>query len=174
MIAFRHADTRFPFLWEDASQPAGRWNAANQLTHYFSDTPDGAWAEFLRHEEIVDPQDLPTIRRMLWAVDIGDDAPLPRAPLPLATLTGGPESWPHCRRWADGQRAQGVQGIAALSAALVAGGAHGWQVDGGLKPGPDRDGMTFALFGPRPDLVGWAAAVDGHPGEDLLDRVRHF
>ncbi len=173
MIAFRHADTRFPFLWEDASQPAGRWNAANQLTHYFSDTPDGAWAEFLRHEEIVDPRDLPTIRRALWAVDIGD-APLPRAPLPLATLTGGPESWPHCRRWAGDQRAKGAQGIAAPSAALVAGGARGWRVDGGLKPGPDKDGMTFALFGPRPDLVGWAAAADGHPGEDLLDRVRHF
>ena len=173
MIAFRHADTRFPFLWEDASQPAGRWNAANRLTHYFSDTPDGAWAEFLRHEEIVDPQDLPTIRRALWAVDIGD-APLPRAPLPLATLTGGPESWPHCQRWAGDQRAKGAQGIAAPSAALVAGGARGWRVDGGLKPGPDKDGMTFALFGPRPDLVGWAAAADGHPGEDLLDRVRHF
>lgn len=173
MIAFRHADTRFPFLWEDAFQPAGRWNAEGRLTHYFSDTPDGAWAEFLRHEEIVDPQDLPTIRRALWAVDIGD-APLPRAPLPPATLTGGPESWPDCQRWADGQRAQGVEGIAAPSAALVAGGARGWRVDGGLEPGPDRDGMTFALFGPRPDLVGWAAAEGGRPGEDLLDRVRHF
>lgn len=173
MIAFRHADARFPFLREDVFQPAGRWNAEGRLTHYFSDTPDGAWAEFLRHEEIVDPQDLPTIRRALWAVDIGD-APLPRAPLPPETLTGGPESWPDCQRWADDRRAEGAQGIAAPSAALVAGGAHGWRVDGGLKPGPDKDGTAFALFGPRPDLVGWAAAADGCPGEDLLDRVRHF
>ena len=70
MIAFRHADPRFPFLWEDSSQPAGRWNMPGQLTHYFADTPDGAWAEFLRHEEIFDPEDLLTVRRALWAVDI--------------------------------------------------------------------------------------------------------
>ena len=173
MIAFRHADIRLPFLWEGASQPAVRWNAANQLTHYFSDTPDGAWAEFLRYEESIDPQDLLTIRRALWAVDIGD-APLPRAPLPLDTLTGGQESWPDCQRWVDGQRAKGVRGIAAPSAALVGGGAHGWRVDGGLKPYPYKAGMAFVLFGPRSDLIGWVAAADGRPGEDLLNRVRHF
>ena len=70
MIAFRHADPRFPFLWEDSSQPAGRWNTAGQLTHYFTDTPDGAWAEFLRHEEIFDPEDLLTVRRAPWAVGL--------------------------------------------------------------------------------------------------------
>ena len=52
MIAFRHADPRFPFLREDSSQHVGRWNGTGELTHYFCDTPDGAWAEFLRHEEI--------------------------------------------------------------------------------------------------------------------------
>jgi hypothetical protein len=40
------------------------------LTHYFTDTPDGAWAEFLRHEAIFDPEDLLTVRRAPWAVDI--------------------------------------------------------------------------------------------------------
>ena len=72
MIAFRHADRRFPFLWENSSQSPGRWNAAGDLTHYLCDTPDGAWAEFLRHEEITDPEDLLTIRRAMWAVDIGE------------------------------------------------------------------------------------------------------
>jgi hypothetical protein len=28
-------------------------------------TPDGAWAELLRHEEITDPEDAATIRRAL-------------------------------------------------------------------------------------------------------------
>ena len=55
MIAYRHANPRFPFLREESSQAAGRWNAPGELTHYFCDTPDGAWAEFLRHEEIRDP-----------------------------------------------------------------------------------------------------------------------
>ncbi len=172
MIAFRHADPRFPFLREDASQPAGRWNAADEPTHYFCDTPDGAWAEFLRHEEIDDPRDLATVRRALWAVDIGEEPSL-QADLPRETLLGGPGSWPACRRWAHEHRT-GAEGVTAPSAALLPGGARGWRVDGGPRPGPDRDGKVFALFGPRPDLIGWAATVAGRPGEELLANVRHF
>jgi hypothetical protein len=33
---------------------------------------------------------------------------------------------------------------------------------------------VIALFGRRPDLVGWAAAAEGRPRGDLLPRVRHF
>ncbi len=73
MIAFRQCDARCPFLWEGAAQPEGRWHAAGEgPAHYFADTPDGAWADFLRHEEIRDAADLATIRRAIWAVDIGD------------------------------------------------------------------------------------------------------
>lgn len=60
------------------------------------------------------------------------------------------------------------------SAAPYPGAAHGWRVDGGLHPDSDRDGKVFALFGPRPDLVVWAATVNGRPGEELLVRVRLF
>ena len=172
MIAFRHADPRFPFLREDASQPAGRWNAAGELTHYFCDTPDGAWAEFLRHEEIIDPRDIPTIRRALWAVDIGQP-PTPEANLPRAVLLGGQESWLECRRFAQSRRNE-ADGIAAPSAALEPGSAHGWRVDGGVRPGPARDGLVFALFGLRPDLVGWVATFEGRPSEGLLASVRYF
>lgn len=50
MIVFRHADPRFPFLWEIAEQSAARWHGDHEgPAHYFADTPDGAWAEFLRH-----------------------------------------------------------------------------------------------------------------------------
>ena len=137
MIAFRHTDPRYPFLWEQASQPAGRWNAEGELTHYFSDTPDGAWAEFLRQEEIVDPEDLATIRRALWAVDLGDE---PAAPLelPRETLTGGRESWPACQQRAGVLRDRGKGGLTAPSAALRPGGAHGWRVDGGPAAGPPQ------------------------------------
>ena len=173
MIAFRHVDPRFPFVWEDSSQPAGRWNAPGQLTHYFTDTPDGAWAEFLRHEEIVDPADLQTVRRALWAVDIGDE-PAAHPELGLEALAGGPESWSDCQREADRLRSDGSLGLTAPSAALRSGGAHGWRVNGGLQAGPVRDGKVFALFGPRPDVIGWLAATGGRPDEELLDRVRHF
>ena len=30
MIAFRQVDARYPFLWDDASQPAGRWHAEGE------------------------------------------------------------------------------------------------------------------------------------------------
>ena len=73
MMGFRHTDPRYPFLWEDTSQPAGRWHSQDERpVQYFCDTPDGAWAEFLRHEEITEPEDLRTIRRALWAVDLGE------------------------------------------------------------------------------------------------------
>src|SRR5262245_60720435 len=88
MIVFRQVDSRFPFLWEDAKQPSGRWHREGDgPAHYFADTPDGAWAEFLRHEEITDVQDLLTIRRQLWAVEVGD-APATRGALPADGLTG--------------------------------------------------------------------------------------
>ena len=172
MIAFRHADRRFPFLWERSSQPAGRWNEEGELTHCLCDTPDGAWAEFLRHEEIDNPQDLVTIRRAMWAVDIGQ-IPEVQATGPEEVLRGGPETWPACQKLAQ-QHRRAADRMTAPSAALQRGGARGWRVDGGLQPGEFRDGRVFVLFGLRPDLVGWAAAVDGRPDEESLQRVRHF
>ena len=172
MIAFRHADPRFPFLWEDSIQPEGRWNAAGELTQYFCDTPDGAWAEFLRHEEIDDPEDLVTVRRALWAVDIGD-GPFPEPDLSPNTMLGGPETWADCRRAATELR-KDHPALSAPSAALRPGKACGWRVRGGLVPGPERDGRTLALFGHRPDLTGWAATIEGRPDKDLLAKVRHY
>lgn len=173
MIVFRHADPRFPFLREDSAQPEGRWNTPGQLTHYFTDTADGAWAEFLRHEEISDPEDLATVRRALWAVEISDP-PLQQPDLAPETLTGGRESWLDCQREADRLRNGGAPGLTAPSAALHSGGAHGWRVDRGLQPGPAKDGIVLVLFGRRPDFVGWQTTAAGHPGEELLARVRHF
>ena len=173
MIAFRHTDPRVPFLREHAPQPPGRWNTPDELTHYFCDTPDGAWAEFLRHEEIIDAEDIPTIRRALWAVEIGDELAA-RPELPEQTLIGGFATWADCQREASLLRQRGAVAITAQSAALRSGGAHGWRVDGGLRPGAATDGRVFALFGSRPDLVGWAATAVGHPKPELLSRVRHF
>ncbi len=70
--------------------------ATGELTHYLSDTPDVAWAEFLRHEEIVDPQDLVTVRRAMWAVEIGEPPTLEIA-RPDDVLRGGQDSSAACQ-----------------------------------------------------------------------------
>lgn len=174
MIAFRHADPRFPFLWESPDQPGGRWHAPGAgPVHYLADTPDGAWAELLRHEEITDPADLAGIRRSLWAIEL-PELPTDRPELPQAVLHGPPATYPRCRREAALLRAEGRTGLTAPSAALLPAGATGWSVDGGLQPGPPLDGTVFVLFGLRPDLVGWCAVELGAPGADLLPHIRHF
>ena len=174
MIVFRQVDARYPFLWEDDRQPAGRWHADGAgPAHYFSDTPDGAWAEFLRHEEITDARDLPTVRRQLWAVDIGD-APAERVDLPIDVLTGGLETYARCQRKAASMRARGVTRLVAPSAALVSGGARGMRVDRGVVAAAPRDGTVIVLFGSPGALVGWIGADAASPAADLLDRVHHF
>ena len=172
MIGFRHADPRYPFLWEGADQPAARWHAAGDgPAHYFADTPDGAWAEFLRHEEISDPEDVATIRRALWAVDLGDPS-LASPELPREVVVGGHASYAACQAEASRLRRLGARGLEASAAALTPGGARGWRVNGGLRPGEPRDGRVFALFGRWPKLVGWRATAAGQPGADLLAVVR--
>jgi hypothetical protein len=174
MIVFRHADARFPFLWQDASQPAARWHAEGEgPVHYLADTPDGAWAELLRYEGIRDAAELRGLRRAMWAVEIGeppDVEPL----LELKLLTGGLDTYESCREEARRLRTAGAEGLHAPSAALMPDGARGFRVDGGLKEGPQRQGLVIVLFGPRPDLVGWAAAAEGRPREDLLKRINHL
>jgi hypothetical protein len=172
--AFRHADRRVPFLWEGPGQPAGRWHAQGEgPAHDFADTPDGAWAEFLRHEGITSPEDLEGVTRALWAVELPDSDNLPAPRLPEDVLLGGPESYAACQAEARRIRATGSAGIEAPSAALLPGEAAGWRVEEGLRRASARDGIVWVLFGPRPDLIGWRASENGPPVE-LLPRVRHF
>ena len=174
MIVFRHTDPRFPFLWESAGQPPSRWNGPGEgPVNTFADTPEGAWAELLRHEEITDPADVLEVRRSMWAVEVGD-LPRARPRLPRGALTGGARSYPACRREASRVRERGDPGLTAPSAALEPGGAHGWRVARGLRHGPRRDGRVIVLFGARPDLLGWEAAYEGRPSEKLLSRVRYL
>jgi hypothetical protein len=177
MIGFRQCDPRFPFLWEGSSQPAGRWHAEGEgPAHYFADTPDGAWAEFLRHEEITDPADFATIRRAIWAVDLGD-ASLFDPDLSPAIVEGSTpgSAYELCQSAARAARAAGHQRLEVPSVALRPGGARGRGVaDGGEMP--PRDGRVFVLYGdPRElKLQGWPAAAAGNPSPDLLARVRQY
>jgi len=173
VIVFRHADARFPFLHESAAQPPARWHAAGEgPVAYFSETPDGAWAEFLRHEEITDAADLAGLTRSMWAVDL-PDLPEVAPRLPAAAMTGGMSTYPRCRAEARRIRAR-APGLVAPSAALLPRTPSGFRTDGGLRPGAPRPERVFVLFGAQPALVGWCACADGRPRPDLLARVRRL
>ena len=172
MIVFRHADRRFPFLAEATDQPAARWHeAADGPVQYLAGTPDGAWAEFLRHEGITDPADLPGVARALWAIEL-PDLPAEVPAIPVEIVTGDPSTYTACRVEARRLRAHGAMGFVAPSAALEPGTASGFRTQAGLRPGDARDERVVVLFGARPDLVGWSACDVGRPRPDLLARVR--
>ncbi|HEX4227311.1 MAG TPA: RES family NAD+ phosphorylase [Bryobacteraceae bacterium] len=175
MIVYQHADPRFPFLWESTEQAAARWHGPGEgPVQYFADTPDGAWAEFLRHEGITEESELANVRRALWVIEVPDDLPVEAPRLPEALLTGGLDTYEECRSEARRWRNDGVGFLRAPSAALLPGSAGGWNVDGGLQPAAERDGTVLVVFGARPDFVGWMAAFAARPRSDLLVRVRHF
>src|ERR1700709_8068 len=109
-LGFRHADRRFPWVWASARQPESRWHGTDEApVHYLADTPDGAWAEFLRHEEITEPADLAGVRRRGWAVELARSAETERAvPLPRAVSTGRRDSYPACQDAARRLRGSGT------------------------------------------------------------------
>ena len=175
MIVYRHADPRFPFLWEGSGQPPARWHGLGEgPVQYFADTPDGAWAEFLRHESINQESELVNVRRALWAVEVPDDLRTAGPQVAQTVLTGGLDTYEECRNEARRLRKDGVSALRAPSAALLPGCARGWKVDGGLQPAAERDGTVLAIFGARPDFIGWMAAFAARPRSDLLSRVRHL
>ena len=174
MIVFRQTDLRYPFLWEGADQPPGRWHGMGEgPAHYFADTPDGAWAELLRHEEITDPADLETVRRQMWAVDIGDASAEPVRVASQVAL-GNLESYTACQIESRRLRQQGAKRLRAPSAALKPGGARGRIVRNGQRHAAPRDGLVIVVFGPPDSLVGWMAADAAQPPHDLLGRVRQY
>src|SRR5207248_739587 len=122
MIVYRHTDLRFPFLWESADQPRARWHERGEgPVQYFADTPDGAWAEFLRHEGITEESELANVRGALWAIELPDDLQ-PEAPqLPQPVLTGGIRTYEECRKEARRLRREGAAALRAPSAALLPG-----------------------------------------------------
>lgn len=174
MIVYRNYDARFPFLWESVDQPEARWHGEGEgPTHYFADTPNGAWAEFVRHEEIVELADLAGVRRGICAVDINPDECQEPA-LPMTVLTGDETTYDECRREANRMRAAGMRGVMAPSAALRPGAAAGLRVDRGTQDGPPRDGFVYVLFGLRPDLIGWRIATEARPPVHVLDQVAYL
>ncbi|MFT4036356.1 MAG: RES family NAD+ phosphorylase [Patulibacter sp.] len=167
-VYFRQTDYDTPF-WTRANSCAGRWNTAlSRPTQYWAASPEVAWAERLRAEEISDEPAASQLRTPIWAARFAEAGILdlrdgvPRALRLTATeLTGAHEP---CRTVAEQLCGAGVRGIIAPSAAI----------DG-------HDALT--LFGPRVDIdwreqpllvgeVPTTIVAVGAPPPGLLARLR--
>lgn len=161
-IGFVLGDPRLPFP-APAARTGGRWQSPDgPPVLHVAETPDGAWAELLRHEEITDPADLAGIRRRLWAVELDPDHERPGTPEGVGhrEVTGDEWSYPACRRAARRAWDAGVTVLQARSAALrpmPSGGTAGY-------------GIVWVLAGER-DLRAWATSDAGGPTAAVLRRV---
>ncbi len=158
-IGFVLADPRSPF--PPATTAEGRWCAPDgpALLH-LAETPDGAWAELLRHEEITDPADLAGVRRRLWAVELELDDERLGTPTGVGgrVATGDEWSYPACREAARAAWDAGTTVLQVRSAAL--------RPDAGA-PGYD---VVWVVAGDR-GLRAWATSDAGAPTEAVLRRV---
>jgi hypothetical protein len=172
---YRQCDSRYAFLWGSARQPEARWHGRGEgPVQYLADTPDGAWAELLRHEEIHEFEDLDGVARALWAVEL-PELPETRPDLGDATLRGDRASYAACQAEAERLRGLGNEGLVAPSAALRDGEVRPWRAIGDVSvPGQARSASVVVLFGPRPDLDGWLLVDDGSAPSHVLPQVRHF
>jgi RES domain len=172
---YRQCDSRYSFLWGSALQPEGRWHAPGDgPVQSLADTPDGAWAELLRHEEIHEVDDLDGVARALWAVEL-PEVPETRPELDDETLRGDRDSYAACQAETARLRDLGNEGLVAPSAALRDGEVRPWRAVGEVStPGGARPAVVVVLFGPRPDLDGWLLVDSGAAPSHLLPRVRHF
>lgn len=168
---FRYSSYDVPF-WARPNTTDERWHSSGDgATQYLSITPDGAWAELIRNENLRSEADLALVQMPLWQAqvelghiaDYGDFETAERAHFDPEALIDDDQT--KCRTEGRRLRQAGFAGILYPSAAL---------------PGE----QNLVLFGPR-ILLPWGASRRlasgvpanklsvGSPPGDLLPRVRH-
>ncbi len=122
-VAFRWTDYDVPF-WARENSRDGRWNIAGQdATQYWSLTPEAAWAELIRSENLRTENDLDQVRMPFWIaripslglLDLRLDDERERHGVTDAELIG--DEWTPCQELATRLRGA-VRGVIAQSAAL--------------------------------------------------------
>lgn len=173
-VAFRWSNYDTP-LWVRPNSTAQRWNRTREAaTQYLSLSPEGAWAELIRAEELTSAATVRLVRMPMWVLRVHETHLADYDTFEKAEAAGFPpealvdDDHERCRAEAARLREHGFRGVLAPSAAL---------------PG----GVNLTLFGPRL-AVEWDCADDGrlssfirakqlavgHPPDDLLSRVRQL
>jgi hypothetical protein len=169
LVAFRWCTYDVPF-WARPNTRAGRWNRANgEPTQYWSLSPEAAWAELIRHEQLTTEEELDQVRVPLWACRLSATY--------LVDLRNGTE----CERYDVAPESVIADDWEACHRALP---ALRTRATGVLTPCAALSGETnVTLFGPRraiswnaqPGLASAVPAVKaaiGRPPDGLLERVR--
>jgi hypothetical protein len=163
-LGLRVSDRRYSFLWSNPGQSAGRWNrAGDQPVHRLASTPTVAWAEWIRHQEIHEPEDLAGVAAALWAVLIPESwscEELPEVSLPLQAVLG---------TTADAHTAR--LNLVALHQSHHS--LHCMQViaDGEQATTLAIPAHVILLWCQAEQLPGWCCVPEGRPGPELLPLV---
>ncbi len=171
-VAYRWSDYDTP-LWARPNSSAQRWNRTREApTQYLSLSPEGAWAELIRTEDLTSAAAVHLVSMPLWVLHVRETHVADCATFERAEAAGFPpealvaEDRERCRAEATRLREHGFRGVLAPSAAL---------------PGS----VNLTLFGARL-AVAWECDEDrrlaafvpvrqlaiGRPPDDLLPRVR--
>ena len=148
--------------------------------HYLATTPTVAWAEWIRHQDIEDPDDLAGVAAALWAVLIPaawGSTDLPAVELPIEqVLSGSHEAQAARLELVNALRRQGAQGLLAPTAALH----HSDRVspcmrvcDGVQQQDQlELSAQVILLWCPATLLAGWCCVPEGRPGPEVLPLIR--
>jgi len=180
-LGFRICDRRYPFLWPGHGQPAGRWNrAGDQPVHYLASTPTMAWAEWIRHQDLHNPDDLAGVAAALWAVLIPADwghQDLQAAPMAMDQLLDTTAAAQSARfALVEQLKQQGAQGLLAPTAALHR--SHEASPCVRVIKGNEQPELlplpahVILLWCNAEHLPGWCCVPEGRPDAALLPLVR--
>jgi RES domain-containing protein len=160
-------------LWARPNTTAQRWNRTREApTQYASLSPEGAWAELIRAEDLTSVADVRLVSMPLWILHVRETRVADYTTFEKADAAGFPpdalvdDDHERCRTEGTRLREHGFRGVLAPSAAL---------------PGT----VNLTLFGARL-AVEWGCPEErrlgsfvpvrqlavGHPPDDLLPRVR--
>lgn len=169
-VAFRYSDYDTP-LWARPNTEDGRWHLARtDPTQYLCLSPDGCWADLMRHEDLRTEIDVALVRMPLWVLKLSEERIADYSTFDKAETAGFPpdalvdEDWQRCQAEASRLKDLGYRGVLAPAAAL---------------PGE----IALTLFGGR-RAVGWneepslVSAIPakivtvGAPPTGVVERVR--